>query len=248
MLKKTALLLSLVTVMQIHSAFADNFKKMENSIKSTIESLQLRRHSIETSYNDDGEVTVSGYVATQEDKDSVLTKIQAIPGVTKVENTLTVKDSEATSHAANGDIEPTLSANELVRKHALLSIKKLNDLKSYEVDVEVTDAKIIVSGNASSEDTIKITKVVRSVADGRLVSNQMTLRPLPSDDEVVTRIRRALSEEKDLDWDGITISVDQGVATLSGAKPNHRIIDRILSITNMVDGVNRVESKLKVIK
>ena len=61
---------------------------LEKSIQSTIEELRLRRHSIETSYNTDGDVIISGYVSSQSDKDLVAKKIQGVHGVKSVQNTL----------------------------------------------------------------------------------------------------------------------------------------------------------------
>lgn len=232
--------------------FAGELEKLERAIQSTIEGLRLRRHSIESEYNDDGEVKLSGYVSSQEDKDLVVKNISSIPGVSKVEDLLTVKAvanspevKDANGAAVTG--EPPLDPQERVRKQALLAIKKLATLKSYEVDVHVSESTVVILGSATEEaDIKKITKAVRDVSGARAVNNTMTIRPRPADAELESAIKRALSDEANLDWEGITVHVVNGIAYFEGTKSNHREIDRILSIANMVDGVARVESKMKV--
>ena len=233
-------------------SYAGELEKLERAIQSTIEGLRLRRHSIESEYNDDGEVKLSGYVSSQEDKDLVVKNISSIPGVSKVEDLLTVKPG-SNSHEvkdANGAAvtsESPLDPLERVRKQALLAIKKLTTLKSYEVDVAVSESTVTITGSATEDaDIKKITKAVQNVSGQRNVTNTMTIRPRPADAELESAIKRALSDEANLNWEGITVRVVNGIAYFEGTKPNHRDIDRILSIANMVDGVARVESKMKV--
>jgi osmotically-inducible protein OsmY len=223
---------------------ANELERLENEIHSAIQDLRLRRHSVESEYNDDGEVVLRGYVSSQEDKNLVVKRISSIPGVTKVEDSLTVKGSEGAIDSSSSKVN---SENDLVRKEALLAVKKLSNLKSYEVDVSVGDKSIEVLGNATEPvDITKIGNAIREVAGKRVVENKMTLRTRPSDSELEELVRRALSEESNLDWQGIDISVHQGVAMFEGTKPSHRTIDRILSIANMVDGIARVDSKMTV--
>jgi osmotically-inducible protein OsmY len=154
-----------------------------------------------------------------------------------------VKDANGAAVTGESPLDPL----ERVRKQALLAIKKLTTLKSYEVDVAVSESTVTITGSATEDaDIKKITKAVQNVSGQRNVTNTMTLRPRPADAELESAIKRALSDEANLNWEGITVRVVNGIAYFEGTKPNHRDIDRILSIANMVDGVARVESKMKV--
>ena len=230
--------------------FAGDVNELEKKIYATIGELRLRRHSIESSYNDDGEVILSGYVSSEADKEMVTNEISQIPGVTHVENTLTVKEGGNDAVAADATAHTTATIDpqqDIVRKKALLAVKKLPGLGAYEIDLAFTEHAIELTGQAeSASDIKKIGQAVQKEAAPFGVVNKISLKALPTDIELIARVQNAFKNEKDLQSEGIVVTAQNGVITLSGEKSNHRIVDRILSIANMVDGVKSVESKIAV--
>lgn len=217
------------------SASALSWGELEGQIKNTLESLHLGRHSIESEYKS-GKLILTGYVSTSSERERVAEALGKLDGISEVENSLEVK---AGPGGSVGD--------DAIKKTALEAVKGLTGLGSYELDVAVEEGKLFISGTAASEkDRKRIEQAVQMAVGSKKVENRILLTPPPSDDQVVSNVWAALKKEKDLDTSGIEVTSHDGVVTITGQKPNHRVIDRILSIANMADGVREVKSKIKL--
>ena len=138
-------------------------------------------------------------------------------------------------------------ANEAIRQKALLAVREVKGLGSYNVDVKVDDAAVHVTGNVAKEkDLSKIEEAVEDAVAPKKVVNGITVTPKPTDAELAARVRDAFNKEKDLNAEDVQISAHDGTVTLKGSKANHRIVDRILSIANMVDGVEKIDADISV--
>lgn len=219
-----------------NNAFANTLHELEKSIHSAIEDLRLRRHSIETSYDSDGNVEINGYVSSPEDKALVERQVKTVKGVKTVQNTLSVKTS-----ANVADATPESDA---LRAKALQAIQKVKGLGSYEVDIQVGPNLTLAGEAENAEDKALIFEAVKKAVNPELVVDAIAIKVKPTNEQLIERVRIAFSRETDLDAADVKITARDGIVTLEGRKANHKIIDRILSIANMVDGVDEVESKL----
>lgn len=221
-----------------HSAHALTWSSLDGKIKDTLESLKLGRHSIESDYHS-GVLVVTGYVGTEDEKRRVVESLGRLEGITSVEDHLEVK----------GGVGVSSAADEPIRKAALEVVKGLTGLGSYEVDIQGEDGKLILTGSVSSaKDKTRIEDAVKLAVGHHPLESRIVLAPPLSDAQIEKNVWDALNKEKDLDTEGIAIAVNNGVVTISGNRPNHRLIDRILSIANMADGIREIKSQMKIKK
>lgn len=236
-IRKTALIGSFV-ILGAANAFALEWSELEKEITSTIESLKLSRHSVETKYSE-GTLTVTGYVSSAAEKARVVDALSHVKGITTVDSQLEVKNE-------NGG---GTTADDPIRKEAIDAVKRLDGLGSYEIDVHSENNELVIDGTAATpRDRTRIAEAVKLVAGSRTVNNHLKVAPPASDSEVEANVWQALRKDPDLDVEGVTVRASAGVVTVGGKRPNHRLIDRILSIVNMADGVQEVKSEMKVNK
>ncbi len=213
--------------------------ELEQQIKTTIEGLNLGRHSVETKYAE-GSLTVSGYVSSTTEKTKVVEALTKLKGISEVVDELEVKYEDDQGKATSDDP---------LRKSALEAFKKLEGLGSYEVEIQAREGQLVLNGTvANARDRTRIAQAAQTVAGVKSVTNNLTVAPPPTNDEVETNVWQALQKNEDIDVDGITIKASNGIVTVRGQRGNHREIDRILSIVNMADGVTEVKSEMKVAK
>lgn len=211
--------------------------ELEGKIKSTIEGLNLGKHSIETKYSS-GKLTVSGYVSSEKEKEKVIEQLGHLQGISEVDNQLTV------GKESNGSTDDSVT----VRRAVLNEIRQLKGLGTYSLEVRPSDSnEILLEGKvASYQDKTRIEDAARRhIGTGKLTSN-LTIKAL-SEPDLAANVLGALKKESDIDLTGVSVKANkEGIVTFSGSRPNHREIDRILSIANMVDGVTEVKSEMTI--
>ena len=221
--------------------FADvNWDQLSNKIKDVIASSDLGRHSIETNYKSEGELRITGYVSSEADFRLVEEKLAELPGVKTIKNELLIRPDVARLPSAS---EKKLNDNVISAVKSALIINK------YELHIENNGGNLILKGQVDDQALIDtISSIARSVSGVKSVSNVMQVIEPASNDELVGRIKTAFANEEDLQAEDIVIEAKDGTVTLSGVKSSHRVVDRILSIVQMVDGVKKIISNIKVEK
>lgn len=229
-----------LTLIMLYSTpgYCIDWSQMEGQIQDIITKSSIGRHSIESEYEDDGTLTVSGYVSSQGDKDLLLGQLSTISGIKKIDDKLDVKPTSFSGGSGQ---------DEELRKKVLESIKNDVFKDGFEIQIETHEREITIKGVAASIGVSKrIAESARKVKDVTKVNNLITIQPAPSDEELKNRVQLAFSKETNLQADNINIVAKNGVVILSGKKKSHRVIDRILSIANMVDGVEEVKSRIEL--
>jgi hyperosmotically inducible protein len=222
-------------------SFAEKtWKELSKEITQAIESSNLGRHSIETDYKSQGELEITGYVSSEADKILIEDRLSQIQGIKTIINELTVR-----TEVARLPNEKEKKLNDIIKKSvddALLG-------KKYEMQIDNFNGEVILKGFVSEPDSIAtITKVVKNINGVSQLNNLIQLYPAPSDPELTARIKEAFSQEDNLQAEDIKIEAKNGVVTLSGSKRSHRVVDRILSIVQMVDGVKKIISNIEIEK
>jgi osmotically-inducible protein OsmY len=228
-------------VFLINLSFAEvNWEQLSTKIKDAIASSDLGRHSIETDYKSAGELRITGYVSSEADLRLVEEKLAKLPGVNTIKNELIVRPDVARLPSAEEKKLNDKASNAV--KSALIA-------KKYELQIENDAGSLTLKGLVEDVDMIdKITSIAKSIGGVKNVTNLMQVIQPASDTELVNSIKSAFANEEDLQADDIVVEAKDGIVTLSGTKSSHRVVDRILSIVQMVDGVKKIISNIKVEK
>lgn len=134
---------------------------------------------------------------------------------------------------------------------------------AYDMNIVCRQGKVILSGTVGSEqarekvvDIAKNTEGVRSVTDWLAVWPMMPDDSMkarydyatitPGDSQIEADIVSALAADNKSLAEKISVSVNNGTATLSGNLRNFREVDQALSTTLMVNGVKSTSSQLTI--
>lgn len=143
------------------------------------------------------------------------------------------------------------------------SLEADDSLGVYDVHVTYRHQLVILKGHVASErdrdrvvEIAKNTDGVKEVKDWLTVSPQSTTSStstamneffgVRSDRDIGAEISSAISTDSKSLADKVTISVNDGTATIRGDLKNFREIDQVLSTTLMVAGVRDISSELTV--
>jgi osmotically-inducible protein OsmY len=186
-----------------------------------------------------GIVTVTGIVDSQNTRANLLQLIHSTEGVYSVEDRLMLAPSKLLE----------LSKNPMQNRTAQSIKEKLQEhpqLKDYLLYVTFEDERAILTGHVeNTQDKQFIEEVALGAAGVRAVSNHLSVRA-PADEMLRTRLLDTFAASEEIDSDEIEIAVRDGTVILSGSLPNFRTIDRTLATTLMVQGVEKVESRLTI--
>lgn len=120
------------------------------------------------------------------------------------------------------------------------------ELRSYSIRYNLNRYRATIEGQVPHEaDRAEIEQIFRQYYSGRIENNLQLIREMNGED-LVRRIRAALTADDVPDVYNIDISVQGGVVHLSGSRPSHRDVDRILSIVLNVPGVDEAQAETLV--
>ena len=195
----------------------------------------------------DGAVTLTGTVSEESHKSMAEETVENLPGVKSVDNQLSVAGSPA---SANSDAW----ISERVRG-TLLFHRSVSYVKT---DVSVTDGKVTLRGEASSEAEKQLTtEYAKDVSGVKDVDNQMTIAKAPTkshrsvdevidDASVTTQVRMSLLFHHGTDVFDTKVSTHKGVVTLSGTAKNQAEIDLATKRVSDVHGVKSVNNQMTI--
>jgi hyperosmotically inducible periplasmic protein len=199
--------------------------------------------------SDNGIVTLSGTVQETWHKTMAEETVRSLPGVTNVNNQITVTASPA---SASSDAW----VSEKVRGTLLFhrSVSYVN------TDVSVTDGRVTLRGKASSEAQKQLTtEYANDVSGVKTVDNQMTVTNAPEksdrtkgekidDASITTQVKMSLEYHHGSDGFDTKVSTHKGVVTLAGTAKNQAEIDLATKRVNDVYGVKSVDNQMTVEK
>ena len=123
------------------------------------------------------------------------------------------------------------------------AIRKDPELRSYSIKYNLNKHRAYLEGQVPHEaDRAEVEQIFRQYYSGRIDNNLRLIKDM-NGDELVRRIRAALTADDVPDVYNINITTQGGVVHLSGSRPSHRDVDRILSIVLNVPGVDEAKAE-----
>lgn len=207
---------------------------------------ELAPWGIDVAATADGRVTLAGTVDTWDERRALARVAGAVPGVTAVDNTVTV--AYATQPA-----DPALL--DAIRQR----LQRQPAIDRNLVDVTVLDGVVTLSGAVGSvrerEAAVEAAWVegVRSVqADDLTIADWAADAPLTepgvaaTEDAMLAAVRRALEEDPRVAAEAVTVDIDGDDITLSGRLPDAAAREAAVQTAEAVQGVDAVVDRLTV--
>jgi hyperosmotically inducible periplasmic protein len=195
----------------------------------------------------DGIVTLTGTVSEESHKSMAEETVSDLPGVKSVNNQISVTGSPA---SANSDAWIGERVRSTLLFHRSVSYANTN--------VSVTDGKVTLQGEASSEAQKQLTtEYAEDVSGVKGVDNQMTIAKAPAkshrsvdekidDASITTQVRMSLLFHHGTDMFDTKVSTHKGIVTLSGSAKNQAEIDLATKRVNDVHGVRSVNNQMTI--
>lgn len=195
----------------------------------------------------DGVVTLTGKVSEEFHKLMAAETMASLPGVTSVNNQLTVTGAPS---------EPSADATLVARIRSALLLHQ--SVSNVGLDVSVADGKATLRGNASSEAQKELTtEYARDVSGVIEVDNQMTVTQSPAvpkrtlgeqidDASITAQVKMSLFLHHGTDVFDTQVSTRKGVVTLTGTAKNQAEIDLATKLVCDIHGVESVTNQMTV--
>jgi osmotically-inducible protein OsmY len=225
----------------------ESARRIADSIVESVRARSIGKYSLEVEVGGNafrsselkkGEVRLRGQVNSIENFNTVEEIARKTDGVTSVYNELEIIP-ELKGHELN-KIELSGTASSILEK-----IKTLPGLRLYSLKVYTEGKNIFVQGEVDSRrDKDSIDKILEPYTSEYIVHNTLSFKLEIPDERIRQNIIRALKESRDVNTEGLIITVQKGIATFSGKRKNHREVDQILSIALMVEGVKGIKTEM----
>jgi osmotically-inducible protein OsmY len=236
----------LITSSPVRAADTDN--RIESSAaKSYIFKTTLKDDSIKIE-SKDGIVTLTGTVSESSHKSLAEDTVASLPGVTKVDNQLTVGGEQPAEHS---DAWISMKV-----KTALLFHRNVS---GFGTDVNVKDGVVILTGEASSMAEKELTtEYARDIDNVKSVVNDMTIAKTPAAPEVTTgdkiddasitaEVKSALLSHHSTSALHTTVSTADGVVTVGGVAKNEAEKSLVTKLATDINGVSNVINNMTVV-
>ncbi len=188
---------------------------------------------------DDGTVILSGMVSSHTDRLEAEEDAYAVSGVKRVENRLTV--SLPPEYPVPGDEDIAAQIENLLLWNPTIDASR--------IEVVVTNGTLTLVGSVDSTwQKHRVEHLAEDIAGVISVDNRLTVKPIVevSDEDIRNDILATLSRNAFIDASHITVSVENGVVTLSGVVENHLAQSTALSIAHNTNGVVDVHDRLEI--
>ncbi|HLP77413.1 MAG TPA: BON domain-containing protein, partial [Candidatus Paceibacterota bacterium] len=242
-IKSIAALTLLATVcallVNVSARAADTDDRIEASAKkSYVFKTYLKNDSIKTE-SKNGVVTLTGTVAEASHKSLAEDTVESLPGVTAVNNQLTIK-SESPAEHSDGWVSTKVKTTLLFHRNVSASA----------TDVFVKDGIVSLRGEASSlaqkELTAEYAKDVEGVKE---VKNEMTVAKTPAvksaettgekidDASITAQVKSSLLSHRSTSAVKTKIVTNDGVVTVTGVAKNAAEKSLVTKLVNDINGV-----------
>jgi len=206
-----------------------------------LKSLQI---NVET---DNGNVTLSGSVDSQEQLTRVQQLISSLAGVKGISNNLVVKST----NTATNNTEEAASDTSITTKVKAALLAEPN-LKSRNIKVETNNGIVTLSGDLDSQEHIdKAQEITKPIAGVQDVKNNLNVANKKSgevlgDTSITAKVKAAILAEPNLKSLQINVETDHGTVTLSGSVDSKAQLKRVKEITSATAGVKHIKDNLVV--
>jgi hyperosmotically inducible periplasmic protein len=195
----------------------------------------------------DGIVTLTGTVSEESHKSMAEETVSSLPGVSNVDNQLSVTGSPA---SANSDAWIAERVRGTLLFHR--SVSYLN------TEVSVTDGNVTLRGEASNEAQKQLTsEYAKDVSGVKDVDNKMTVAKSPhkshrtldekiDDASISTQVKMSLLFHHGTDAFDTKVSTHKGIVTLNGTAKNQAEIELATKRVNDIHGVVSVNNQMTI--
>jgi osmotically-inducible protein OsmY len=223
----------------VESAFSE---ELSEKVSNQLEDVTLGAHDLDITTRS-GDVTIAGWVSSEKDRQTILDTIRSMKGVDKVIDALQVDDAKAPKIIYDDRLVVEARIAE-VGAAVESYLQGINLKGHYSLQYELTEQGVLIKGElpAGTEKQAMLYQVRRNVSTP--VNENITVRAWPSDNDLMHQVRTQLGVKQGLDLHGISISVYNGVVTLSGKRSNHSEADQLVAAVLMVEGVRDVKSEV----
>ncbi|MFP4162747.1 MAG: BON domain-containing protein [Chitinispirillaceae bacterium] len=188
----------------------------------------------------DGTVRLFGKVDSRLARQAAETDAHAVPGVTRVDNLLSVVSSHKTGPLPEEEI-----------RNALRSIFEWNpDLSDQDIVIEVDVNVVRLEGAVDAYwKKKKAENLAGDVLGVAVVDNLLTVVPTHDllDEIIAENVVDALDRNVDIDIDTLDVEVEKGAVTLSGTVPGWSAYRAAQSIAQFTPGVTDVQNDLAIV-
>ncbi len=156
--------------------------------------------------------------------------------------------------AATARAQPLLPGGGPVRSQVAQIQTRLQEdpeLKNKRIEVTVADGVATLQGkvdtDAEKAEATRLAKVSGIVGvDNRLEVGSATLDQAVSDSALTADIKEKLEANEMNRFDGVAVTTNNGVVTLSGSVPSEHAMTKVLDIVHDTDGVTGVQNRLAI--
>jgi osmotically-inducible protein OsmY len=184
----------------------------------------------------DGIVTLSGWVTSEDEKFQLVTAVQNIVGVEAVADEIAVGITPS-QHRRDEDLARQVAA---VVRHAV-------DPAPERLHIRVEQGWVTLSGDVDSYFQGQvIEREIARLADVEGIKNNINQRADPSSEDVLSQIRVVFERDLFLMPDGLRVSCFGGKVTLEGTIHSEQEHALAVKAAEAMDGVSFVEDRLVV--
>ncbi len=226
---------------------SDTDDRIENSAKkSYVFKTYLKDDSINVA-SKNGVVTLTGMVTSESSKALAQDTVEGLPGVTRVDNRLTVKAGRQAEHS-DGWVGTKV-------KSALLFHRSVSATKT---DVSVKNGIVTLRGEATSQAQKELTtEYAKDVEGVKGVKNEMTVAKTPTqpgetigekidDASITAQVKAALLTHRSTSALKTKVETANGVVTISGIAKNAAEKDLVTKLVADINGVIRVINNMVI--
>lgn len=247
-MKKRLVLIALCALSLVPTgAFADS-DRIRKEISDRVKAEQdFGSHDIDIDVRR-GLVTITGNVSSEVSRARLTEIAEVVAGVDEVKNLVTVQGRWPSTNAVGVNTSPISASavNSLADKITSRARQELTK-ENFSLHVSQSGNELLLKGQVdTTEGAQRIRRIAEEEAPQRVIRNQLVVtEEVVTDDQIRSRVLTALNKEPLIKTDDLQISVKDAIVSIEGVRPNHREIDRILSVVVMVEGVKDVKSLLK---
>ncbi|MCG3149536.1 MAG: hypothetical protein PCFJNLEI_02999 [Verrucomicrobiae bacterium] len=194
----------------------------------------------------DGTVTLTGTVAENANRSMAEDTVAALPGVTRVDNQLVIKEPR-----------PFMQADEIISAKLKGTLLFHRSVSAANTKVFVKDGTVTLRGEAASTAEKDLATAYAKDIDGvKKVVNEMTIseRPAPKqtlgekidDASITAQVKAVLLTYRSTSAISTKVETKDGIVTLTGKAKNTAEKDLVTKLVTDINGVKEVENKMIV--
>ncbi|MGE5285472.1 MAG: BON domain-containing protein [Actinomycetota bacterium] len=240
-----AALAILAAASPLHASETD--RRIESSAsKSYVFRTYLKDDHVEV-HSRDGVVTLTGTVSEESHKSLAAETVEALPGVKKVDNRLSIK-GETASRSSDAWVLAKVKTALLVHKN----------VSALHTEVDVRSGVVTLRGEAASEAQKELTtEYVKDVEGVKGVRNEMTVHGSPKgagetlgetidDASITAQVKLALLTHRSTSALKTKVDTENGAVTVTGRASSGAEKDLVTKLVQDIKGVKSVKNNMTV--